>query len=131
MVQRLGNRQISVVQLDVLADQCDLDPSVSCVHTGEHFGPLAEVGRGNVQTQLAAHDVGQMAALEHERCAVQLGYRTVFDHAVGCDVAEQRNFRLDILIQRTVDAADDEVGLDAHAAQLLDRVLGGFGLGLI
>ena len=131
MMQGLGDRQIGVVQLDILADQGDLDPALPGVHAREHAGPFAKVWRGRVDAEFPADDIGQMAALQHERCAIQLGHRAVFNDAVGCDIAEQRNFSLDILIQWTVNAADDEIGLNAHAAQFLDRVLGRLGFWLV
>ena len=60
---------------------------------------------------------------------VEAGRGQVLDDALRLDVAEQG----DLLARcprrtRRVGAADDDVGLDAHAQQLLDGVLGGLGL---
>jgi hypothetical protein len=46
------------------------------------------------------------------------------------DVAEERDLAADTRIDGAVGAADDEVGLDTDAAELLDRVLGRLGLEL-
>ena len=43
-------------------------------------------------------------------------------------VAQQGDLPLQVVGDRPVDAADDHVGLDAPAAELGDRVLGGLGL---
>ena len=43
---------------------------------------------------------------------------------------EQRDLLADLVADRVVGAQDDHVGLDADAAQLLDRVLGRLGLEL-
>ena len=43
--------------------------------------------------------------------------------ASGVDVAQVRDLDLEVVGQRLLAAADDEVGLDATAAQLGDRVL--------
>ena len=45
-------------------------------------------------------------------------------------VAEQRDLVPQVVGHRVVAAADDDVGLDAHAAQLANAVLGGLGLQL-
>ena len=46
------------------------------------------------------------------------------------DVAEERDLAADTRVDGPVGAADDEVGLDTDAAQLLDGVLGRLGLEL-
>lgn len=43
-------------------------------------------------------------------------------------VTEQSNLILDGLIQRMLTSADDDIRLDAHALQILNTGLGGFGL---
>ena len=50
------------------------------------------------------------------------------DDAVEGDVAEERDLALQLVGDGLVGAADDDVGLDAVAADLGDRVLGGLGL---
>jgi len=52
------------------------------------------------------------------------------DHVVGGHVAEQGDLGLDVVGQLAVGAAEDQVGLDADLAQVLDAVLGGLGLEL-
>ncbi len=52
------------------------------------------------------------------------------DDRLGRDVGEQRDLLADLVADRVVGAEDDDVRLDADAAQLLDRVLGRLGLEL-
>ena len=52
------------------------------------------------------------------------------DHAVDRDVGEERDLALQSLRQRAIDAADQDVRLDADLAHLLHRVLRGLGLQL-
>ena len=52
------------------------------------------------------------------------------DHRVLGDVAEQGDLPLDVLRERPVGPAEQDVGLDADGAQLLHAVLGGLGLHL-
>ena len=52
------------------------------------------------------------------------------DDRLRGDVAEQRDLLADLVADRVVAAQDDDVRLDADAAQLLDRVLGRLGLEL-
>ena len=52
------------------------------------------------------------------------------DDGLGRDVGEQRDLVADLVADRVSRAQHDDVGLDADAAQLLDRVLGRLGLEL-
>ena len=69
--------------------------------------------------------------LQHQRRLIEHRQGAVFQHAVGLYVAEQGDFLEDALLQRLVAAQDDDIRADAHALQLLDRVLGGLGLVLL
>src|SRR5207302_2546592 len=52
------------------------------------------------------------------------------DDGLDREVGEEADLLPDVARQRALRAADEEVGLDADAAQLLNRVLGGLGLEL-
>ena len=130
--QCLGDRKISVVQLGVLADQADGDLLVGMLEPLDHGRPFGEIGRGDVEPQLAADDAGKVGLLQHERRFIEAGDGAVFDNAVGLDVAEQRDLVENALFgDGLVAAQHDDVGGDAHSLQLLDRVLGGLGFVLV
>ncbi len=61
--------------------------------------------------------------MEHERHLVDRAHVGRADHAVLVDVAEERDLLLDLPLERLRRAAEQDVGLDAEAGQLLHRVL--------
>ena len=80
------------------------------------------------EVQHAADVVVEALVVEHERDLVEdVGVDRGDDALLG-HVAELRDLLLEPRRDRPVGAAHDGVGLDAAAAQLGDRVLGGLGL---
>ena len=71
-----------------------------------------------------------MGRFQHYRGLVELLHAAVGDDAVLLYVAEEGDLFPDRLLHRAVGAKDDEVRGDAGALELLDGVLGGFGLNL-
>jgi len=94
-----------------------------------HLPPLPQIGLGGRKAQFAADDLGEAVLLQHQGYLVQDGDRHVFHDAVGLDVAEIGDFaEYGSVLDGFVAPKDDDVGIDAHALQLFDAVLGGFGL---
>ena len=93
---------------------------------GDERPPPVEVRLGLrvAQAQLADDEPAQAGLLEHQRDLVDRRERLGRDHRVGRDVGEERDLLPDLVADRVVAAEDDDVGLDADAAQLLDGVLG-------
>ena len=131
VAQRLGDGQIRIVQLHVFAHEADRHAVRAAADALEHGIPLGHIRRGRVDVQLTADDLGKAVLFEHDRCLIQHGDGHVFDHAVGLDVAEQGDFAEDGLLERLIAAQHDDVRGNAHALQLLDRVLRGLGLVLL
>ena len=50
------------------------------------------------------------------------------NHRVLIDIAEMGDLGFDLVVQVAIRAAQQHVGLNPHAGQLFDAVLGGFGL---
>ena len=69
--------------------------------------------------------------MQHQGALVEAWHGQVFDDALGLDVAEGADLAADVAAHAAVGPQDDDVGADAHALQLLDRVLGGLGLVLV
>src|SRR5271165_4302445 len=67
---------------------------------------------------------------EYQRNFVYRSHVLGGDHGFFFDIAEQRNFRLNVVGQVTVGTAQQDVRLDAYAEEFLDRVLGGLSLQL-
>ena len=129
--QRLGHGEIGVVQLDIFADEANLDRALARFDARHHVRPFGQIGRGRVDSQLAADDGGEVRRLQHQRRLIQAGERDIFDDAVRLDVAEHRNFAEDGRLQRLVAAEDDDVRPDAHALQFFDGMLRRLGFVLV
>ena len=128
MVERFDHRQVGIDEADVLADEADtnrdrggLDPAVERL-------PLLEVGFPGIDAKQVADRVVEALVVEDEGDLVE---------AVGVGGADDRRQRhtrqvrdlaAEGLAHRLVAAADDGIRLDAPAAELDDRVLGGLGL---
>ena len=85
--------------------------------------PLAELGGGRVDPELPADELVEPLLLQRERDEVDVGDVGVRDHRVDVDVGEQRDLLANLARQRLGRAADEHVGVDTDAAQLVDRVL--------
>ena len=129
--QRLVEALVALLQLDVLADHADAD------HALPGRGDLLDDLLPLLEARGAAPDVEELGQLVVEPLAVQL-QRHLVDrlHVEGgedrarVDVAEERDLVLHVLGDLAIRAAQQDVGLDADLAQLLDRVLGRLGLQL-
>ena len=113
------------MKLDIFPDQRDGDGSCPSVDAGKHFVPFAQIDLRRTNAKLAADNGGEMALLQHDRRLIEHRQRAILNHAVGLDVAEQRNFLKNRRLQRLITAQNDDVWVDAHALKLLDRVLCG------
>ena len=128
--QRLGDREVGVGQVDVLADEGDADLLVGVVHATQQVVPLGPVDVAERQVQ-PSYDVGVEAlGVQHlgdvvDRRGVDRGH-----DGLGVDVAHQRDLALDAVGDLPVGPAHDGVGLDADRAERGHRVLGGLGLQL-
>ena len=123
VLERLVHGEIRVVQLHVLPDERDLDLVVLLGDPVGELAPLAEVGRRRLEPEPLA-DV-RVEPLRHQVLGheVDVGHVGRREHRARVDVGEQRDLVADVLGQVVVRAAHDRVGMDADAAELVDRVL--------
>ena len=130
--ERLGDREVGVGQLDVLADQGDLERRLGRLDPLDQRAPPVQVGHGIgiAQAQVADQPAPEAERLELERHLVDRLGGGRRDDRLHVDVGEQRDLLADLVGDLAVGAEHDAVGLDADAAQLLDRVLGRLGLEL-
>lgn len=128
--QGLGDRQVGVGEVDVLADEGDGDFVVGVVDAVQEVFPHGPVDVAEGQVELAddvgveafgVQDLGDVV----DRLGVDRG-----DDGGFVDVAHQGDLAFDGGGDLAVGAQDDRVGLDADVAQGGDRVLGGLGLQL-
>ena len=131
VVQALHHGKISVVQLDVLAHQRNGAGLAAGGNAGDHTLPLGQVGGGHVQLELFHHHIIQAVGVEHQRALVQAGHGQVLNDALRLDIAEGADLAADIAAHAAVSTQDDDIGVHAHALQLLDGMLGRLGLVLV
>ncbi len=124
VLQRLVHRQVRVVELDVLADERDLDLVVEVAAPLGELSPLAELGGAGLDAELLAHECVEALGLEHFRDHVDVGHVGRTDNRMPVYVGEQRDLLPDVIRERFGRATDDDVGMDADAAELVHRVLG-------
>ena len=80
-------------------------------------------GSARSRPSFVADELVEPLALEHARHLVHVGDVGARDDRARVDVGEQRDLVADVARELLVRAADDDVGMDADAAQLVDGVL--------
>ena len=86
--------------------------------------PLAEVGgAGASSPSFSQTSRSSPSRLQRRRDEVDVGHVRARDHRAAVDVGEERDLVADVGGELLVRAADDDVGVDTDAAQLVDRVL--------
>ena len=128
--QRLGDRQVGVRQVDVLADDGDPHGLRRVVHPFQQLAPHRPVDVMEAQVQPAHHVGVQPLAVQHPGDVVDRRRIGGGDHRLGVDVAHQRDLALERLRDVPVGPADQRVRLDADVAQRRHRMLGWLGLQL-
>ena len=122
-MQGLRHGDVGVRQLDILADDGDLDALLRVVDLIDHLLPIAHVSRTVVHVELLERDLVETFLLHHQRDFVDCRRCAVLDDSFRLHVAEHGNLVLHLLGDRLLRAADEDVRLDADGAQLLDAVL--------
>ena len=122
MPECLGNAEVRVRQLDVLADEADLQGRLGRLDPVDQRAPARQIGLDVLvaETQLADDQAAQPERLELERDLVDRVRRLGRDDRLAGDVREQGDLLADLVADRMVGAQHDDVRLDADAAQLLD-----------
>ena len=130
VLQRLHHAEVGVMERDVLAHQGDGHFLVRVPQSVHHALPVGQIGLRAGQMQAFQSHAGQMLLLHGQRRFIEIFHIQVLKHMAAGHVAEQGDLVLQLLGQRMLGAAYDDIGLDAHALQLLDAGLGGFRLQL-
>ena len=85
--------------------------------------PLPQAGRRSVDPELLAHERVEPLLAQDGRHEIDVRDVRRGDDGADLDVGEERDLVLDVLPELLVRAADDHVGMDTDAAQLVDGVL--------
>jgi hypothetical protein len=124
--ERFVQALVGVRQVDVLADHRDAHRRLRVLDGGDDAAPARQVRRAGERVQPLDDALVEAVLVEHERHLVDRADVGRADDAVLVDVAEERDLRLDLLVERLRRAAEQDVGLDAEARELLHGVLRGF-----
>ena len=129
VVEGFDEAFIAVEKVGVFADDGDTDLTFWVAGGADDAAPFVEVGGLILRQAEMAEDFSVHAAFvigdrnRVDRVDVEGG-----DHRVGADVAEIGDLAALGVGDRAVAAAEQHLRLDADVLELLDRVLGGFGL---
>ena len=113
----LGDRKIGIGKVDVLADDGDVDLMLGVVHAFKKVLPLVPINVVERQAELSDHIGVETFVEQHLRHIVDaVGVHTVH-HALGVDVAHERDLVFDGLVERTVAAQYECIRRDAELSQ--------------
>ena len=124
MAQRLGDGEVGVGQVDVLADDADGDFPGRVVHALEYPVPLRPVDVAEGQVEVADDEHVEATVVEDLRDVVDARGVDAGHDSFGLHVAGAGDLRADRIRQGAVGAEHDRIGLDADGAQRRHRVLG-------
>ena len=124
VAQRFGNREVGIRKFGVLADDGDLNRRLLSNDLGGELLPTREVWRSGGKTKLAHDQVAKAKLLELQRHLIDGARGGGGNDRLNGNVGEEGDLFAHVIGNRMVGAQNDDVGLNAAAAQLLHRVLG-------
>ena len=125
VAQRLRHRQVGVLELRRTCRRArSARACVGGVGARDDLRPLAQVGRLRLEPKRLDDEVVDALLVVPERHLVDVVDVLGRDDRVDGQRGEERDLLADVEVQRGLGAAEQHVGLDADAAQLVDRVLG-------
>ena len=124
----LGNRKVSVVQVDVFSNQRNLDAVLRGLNALKELVPLAPIHIAESQAQSLDQECIQALAVQCRGDLIDRGRILTFDDSITVNIAHECNLALDSLGKRAVRTQHQGIGLDTDRTQGRNRVLGRFGL---
>ena len=130
-LDRLGDGQVGVRQVDVLADDRDVHLMLGVVDAFEQILPFGPIDIMERQPELT-HDVSVQAFVKQDlRHVVDARCIHAIDHTFRVDIAHERNLVLDGLVERAVGTQHERIRGDAQLAQHHHGMLGRLGFQLM
>ena len=126
----LGNRKVSIVQVNVLTNQRNLNAVLRRFNALKQLVPLAPVHVAESQAKTLNKEGIQALAMQRRGNLIDRGRILTFDDSIPVDVAHECNLALDSLGQRAIRTQYQRIGLNTDRAQRGHRVLGRLGLEL-
>ena len=125
--ERFVDALVGILQLDVFADDRDLDLLLWVNDAVDEFPPIAQIGRGRIDVQELADEVVETLLVQHQRHLVnRVRHIARLDDRVRADVAKHRKFLPDFGVERTFRAANQDLRLETDLAQFRDALLSRF-----
>ena len=111
------------MELDVFAYHCDIHTFLPRFDPLYHLLPFRHLTRAGIDPQLSTNDPRKLRFFQHQRCFIEDRKCLVLYDAIFFDVAKQRDFFRNALVDRLIGTHYDDVWRDPHGLQFLDRVL--------
>ena len=128
VAQGLHHREVGVIELHVLADQGHLHGRTGVAHLVHQLLPGAHVALMVGEIEHIQHFPAQPLFFEGLGHGINAVGIEGGDHRPLVHATESADFAFEFSVDLPVAAAHQHIRLDADRAQLLHRVLGGFGL---
>ena len=125
MAKRFRNGKVRVVKLNIFAHKTDIYGFVAVNYAVNHLFPFRKIKIRRVDIKLAAYDFRKTVFFKHKRSFIKHRHGDIFNYTFRLYVAEKGNFFEDGGLQRGVAAKHYHIGVNSHALQLLDGMLGG------
>ena len=130
VAQRFGDREVGIRKFGVLADDGDLNRRLLGNDLRGELLPTRKVWGSGWKTKLAHDQVAKAELFKLQRHLIDGARGGCGNDRLNRDVGEEGDLLTHVIGNWMVGAQDDDVGLNAAAAQLLHRVLGGLRLQL-
>ena len=123
------NRLVGVLELNVFADDPDLDRVSRVDNAINHIAPFDEVRLLCFKAEPLTDDAVEVLIVQIKRSPVDRS-RDIEkrDDGFGANVAKHRDFLFDVVVDRVLRTTNDNVRGDPDLAQLRDTLLGGLRL---
>ncbi len=127
----LGDGKVSIVELDVFANESDRDALLEVFDLLHQRGEVGKVGLIAFGWKAEMRKDEVVDSLPMEIAGELIDDRSVigFENAFQRHVAEQRDLFLGMFVQRNLGTEDDRVRLQAQRSHFLNRMLSGLGFG--
>ena len=111
------------MQLNIFADKGYCYTVFKVSAAVNHAAPFTQIGLAALKREQSDNRIRKTRLLKREGDLIETGQVDIFDNTVIGHIAEQRYFCASGLINRMLSAQNNDIGADAYAQKLLDRVL--------
>ncbi len=122
--ERFVDAFVGVLQIDVFADDRDLDLLLRADDALDEFPPVGQVRRRRVDVEQLANEIVEPLFVQHQRHLVNRVLHVArLDHAARRNVAKHRKLLPHLGVERMLRAAEQDLRLQTDLAQFRDALL--------